>query len=222
MARLQQKGRVEEERDSARLTSLKWLAIAALLACGGCFGAGSLLRRRRRVHRLGRRNCHRGPGYSHAELRNSSLFGALAVVYNPVAPSIRHFFRRLGARAGNGDGDSVYRVAALASFRAVSKAAMAATLALRGSPAPAKGPPTFKKRNFQLGTNLAAVSVQVGQTSQQREADRDHGAFRNWSGRRSRSAQIPGPEVVRNLVFGFYEASCSKSQSITTVIRPRD
>lgn len=161
------KGRAQEERDSAvRMTSVKWLAIAALLASGVLFWGGrsfdglvvmfivaaaAIAVMKRAMH-------DRKYGLA-------ILFGALAVVYNPVLPLFSF----------SGDWQRGFVLATVVPFmvslawrnsKVASRSALTAMLVLAAASA-ATPADLSRYRSFQLGADLTTVSAQTGQKATQ-------------------------------------------------------
>lgn len=163
-----EKGRAQEERDGvARMTSVKWLAIAALLASGvlfwsGLSGYGVVVKFIVAAGAI-------AVMLQAAQTRNYAiaiLFGALALIYNPVMPVFPL----------SGDWERAFVVATAIPFilslawrnsKTVSKSVLTALFLLGAMPAAAGPGDLSKYRNFQLGTDLAAVSAQAGENPSQ-------------------------------------------------------
>src|SRR5581483_8946587 len=135
----------------------------------------------------------------------ATLFGLLAVVYNPLFAVFRF----------SGDWERVLVMATATPFivslgwrksSVVSTSAIAALLMLGALPAIAAPADLSKYRSFHLGADLAAISVQLGQSPTTAKLIASRPALiqeLEWSPQPL--GPSPEPEAVRNVVFGFYE-----------------
>jgi hypothetical protein len=200
------KGRAQEEWDSAaRMTSVKWLAIAALLTSGvlswsglSTYGVvvkfivagGAIAVMLQAVH-----------------TRNyviAIVFGALALLYNPVVPVFR----------SSGDWQRASVLTTVIPFimslawrnsKIASRSILTGMIVLGATSAAAPGD-LSKYRNFQLGMDLATVAGQTGERPSNAKVIATRPALiqeLEWSPQPLGPATQP--EAVKNVLFSFYD-----------------